>query len=137
MKFLLLLTILCMSNMVVANPGIAEALKQAVLDNLRYTQAEDSEKVMSTIHSQSPSYLPSKNMMLRLFDDYNLSFELLDFKYIAYDGDLAYARVKQVTRKISGPAFQNNEIDTVQIFRQESGVWKLWTQANIEIKYIE
>jgi len=137
MKFLLLLATLCISNIAIANPEIAEAIKQNVLNNLKYAQAEDSEKSMSTMHSQSPSYMPTKDMMSQIFGNYKLSYELLDFKYVAYDGDLAYVRIKQVTKKISGPAFQNNEIDAIQIFRQESGVWKLWTQANIEIKYID
>ncbi len=126
-----------MSNIAYANPKIADAIKQNILDNLKYVQAEDAEKSMSTMHSQSPSYLPTKDMMFRIFNDYNLSYEIIDFKYIAYDGDLAYARIKQVTKKISGPAFQNNELDAVQVFRQESGVWKLWSQANIDVKYID
>lgn len=137
MRYILLLAIVFMSNVSVADQKVAEAIKQSILDNLKYVQEENSEKSMSTIHSQSPSYLPTKNIISQMFSNYQLSFELIDFKYIAYDGDLAYARVKQVTKKISGPAFQNNEVDMVQIFRRESGIWKLWSQANIEIKYID
>ncbi|HHI93227.1 MAG TPA: hypothetical protein ENK04_06895 [Gammaproteobacteria bacterium] len=136
MKFILVLVVSLMPNAVVANSEITDVLKNNILNNLKYIQEEDADRSMSTMHSQSPAYLPTKNMLPQIFGSYKLSYELLSFKFIAYDGDLAYARVKQSTKKISGPAFRNNEIDMVQLFRKESGVWKLWAQVNIDIEYI-
>ena len=137
MKIVFILTSLLVSNLVLADDEISASIKTNVLDNLHYFQAEDIEKSMSTMHSQSPSFLPTKNVMVQLFDNYKLSYELLAFKYIGYDGDLAYVRVKQRTKKISGPAFKDNEVDMVQLFRQENGVWKLWAQATVEVVFIQ
>jgi hypothetical protein len=137
MRSALILIMLFMSNTAIANPELAKTIKENVLHNLKYMQEEDSSKAMSTIHSQSPSYLSTKNILSQIFSNYKLSYKLVSFKFIAHHDDLVYARVKQATKKISGPVFQNNIIDMVQVFKQESGIWKLWAQANIGIKYIE
>ncbi len=137
MKFLISIFVLCAVTSVYANPATEAEIEKAINDNLTYLQEEDVEKSMSTIHSQSLSYLPTKNIISQLFGTYKLSYEIISYDFIASDSDLAYARVKQRTTKISGPAFKNNEIDMVQIFKQESGKWKLWSQANMSIDYIE
>ena len=41
------------------------------------------------------------------------------------------------TEKISGPAFRNNEIDMIQIFKKENGKWKFWSQAILYIRYLD
>lgn len=133
-------TIICLllfSNMAIANSLIENKIKEIIEINLQYTQDENIEKTMSTMHSQSPSYLPTKNVLPEVFKNYDLRYKLISYKFIAYDGDLAYVRIKQTTKKISGPAFNNNELDAVQTFRQEAGQWKLWAQMNIDIKYIK
>lgn len=137
MRSALILIMLFTSNIAVANSELAKTIKENVLYNLKYMQKEKPNKAISTIHSQSPSYLSTKNILSQIFGNYKLNYELVSFEFIAHHEELVYARIKQATTKISGPAFQNNIIDTVQIFKQESGIWKLWAQANIGIKYIE
>ncbi len=135
-RILIASAVLFSSTLSAATP-VADALEKLVESNLKYSQQEDIDKVMATMHSQSPSYLPTKNAMASIFPNYEISYELLSFRFIAYDGDLAYARIKQRTRKISGPAFNDNEIDMVQAYRKEAGEWKIWSQMNIDIKYID
>ena len=123
------------TNILLAKENIADEVKIAVLNNIEYTQNENMDKAMSSLHSQSPSYMPTKNMLKNVFGNYDLKYTLESYKYIAYDGDLAYVRVKQSTTKISGPSFHNNVIDAVQAYRKENGQWKLWSQMNINIEY--
>ena len=111
-------------------------IKKAILANFEHTQNEDAAAVMGDIHSQSPAYLATQQMLQQLFPAYNLTYELLNFEFIGKDNEYAYAKVKQRTTKISGPAFQNNEIDVLMIFKKENGLWKIWTQANLLISYI-
>lgn len=116
---------------------IAEELKSVVLENLQVTQAEDLNAMMQTIHTQSPVYLLTKQQTTPLFENYDIQYELLSFKYFGIDGVYAIARVKQQTTKKSGPAFQNNEIDMIQVFRKENRQWKFWNQMILEINYIK
>ena len=131
---LLISTIFLLSTTAFANTS--SNIEQVILDNLKHTQTEDSAAAMGDLHSQSPAYLATQQMLQQLFPAYDLQYELLSYKFIGEDDEYAYAKVKQRTRKISGPAFQNNEIEMLMIFKQENGVWKLWTQANLSISYI-
>lgn len=114
----------------------ASDIEAAILDNLQHTQNEDVAATLGDIHSQSPAYLPTQQMLKQLFPAYDLQYELISYKFIGEDDEFAYAKVKQRTKKISGPAFQNNEIEVLMVFKQEHGIWKLWTQANLLISYI-
>ncbi len=112
-------------------------IKKLIDDNLKYTQLEDAVKALDIFHSQSPSLLSTKNVLPQIFENYDLNYEILSYKFITIDDDLAFVRLKQRTTKISGPAFRNNEIDMIQIYQLESGQWKLWVQTNLKIKFLE
>ncbi|MFH1868474.1 MAG: hypothetical protein ABH843_05840 [Candidatus Omnitrophota bacterium] len=121
-----------------AVPGgdISAAIKKVVLDNLGTIGKENMSAMMATIHTQSPGYLITKQQTQEIFDTFDISYELKYYQYIGQDGGYAVARVIQVTKKISGPAFQNNELDMIQVFKQEDGVWKYWSQAILDAKYL-
>ena len=119
-----------------AEDDIQNAIKSVVIRNVQAVQAENLNAVMKTIHTQSPGYLTTKQQLAPLFDNYDLKYEILSFTYIGRDDQYAVARVKQSTREISGPAFRNNILDMVQVFRQEKGQWKFWNQAILEVTYV-
>lgn len=135
MRSLLILLTLC-SSVCIGQEQIAKALEQSVMDNLKGMVEEDADKVMATLHSQSATYNPTAGAIAQLFPAYDLSYEIVSFQFIGYDGELAYARVKQLTKKIAGPAFRDNELDMLQVFKQENGTWKIWAQANMSVKYL-
>lgn len=120
-----------------AEEHFAKQIKQTVIDNLTALKNEDMTRMMDTIHTQSLSYLTTKQQMAPLMENYELGYELLSFNFIGLSGDYAIGRTKQRTVKISGPAFRNNEIDMIQIFKKENGKWKFWSQAILYIRYID
>ena len=128
-----LLSLLLLS--IASNADTASDIKQVVLDKLKYIQAEDIENSMATMHSQSPSYMATEEMLQQLLPIYDLKYEILKYSYIGEDDEYAYAKVLQKTSKISGPAFQTNKLEALQVFKKENGVWKLWTQANLSILF--
>lgn len=118
-----------------ANASIEDELKALMLANLKATQSEDKKAVFATMHSQSPAKAGTNNMLDQIFTTYDLKYSILDFKYVAADETYAYARTKQLTEKVSGPAFNPNELESLVIFKQENGDWKLWTQAVLTIEF--
>ena len=104
---------------------------------MEYSEKENIEEYMKTVHSQSAIYSATKQTLQQLFPSYDLKYELLNYTFIAVEGDYVLARVKQRTRKVSGPAFRNNIIDMIQIFKMENGIWKYWQQAILDIIYIK
>lgn len=115
----------------------AAQIELLIRENLQATQDEDLERMLSTIHTQSPSYEQTKKMCAPLFEQYDLSYTLINFSYIGSDGEYAVARIKQITAKVNGPAFNNNQLDVMHVFRKENGQWKFWSQAMLEITYLE
>ena len=116
--------------------AMAKALRNVIQENFDGYKEEDIAKIMTTVHTQSPGYLATKQISNEIFPPYELNYELINFKYLVRDGDYALARIKQKTSKIAGPAFKNNIIDAVAVFRQEDGQWKFWSQVILEIDYI-
>ena len=120
-----------------ATEHIARQIKQVVIDKLNALQNEDMVLMMDTIHTQSLSYLTTRQQIIPLMKNYDLSYELLSFDFIGLSGNYAIGRTKERTIKISGPAFRNNEIDMIQIFKKEDDRWKFWSQAVLYIRYID
>ncbi|MFH1459622.1 MAG: hypothetical protein ABIG64_04545 [Candidatus Omnitrophota bacterium] len=111
-------------------------LRKVTVDNISACEKEDTAKIMDTIHTQSPGYLQTKAFSDQLFPLFDLKYELLNFRYLITDGDFALARVTQKTTKVSGPAFQDNILDSIFVYKQENGKWKFWSQVMLTIKYI-
>ena len=116
--------------------NISATIKQVVLNNMEAMKQEDLEAMLKTIHSQSPSYMTTKQQAQGMFDAYDLKYGLTYYKFIGQDKDVAVARVRQTTEKVEGGAFLNNEIDMIQVFKNERGIWKYWTQAIMAVKYL-
>lgn len=119
-----------------ADKDIAMVLKSLITENFKAYEQEDIEKVMETVHSKSPGFEATKKFSSQIFPVYEIKYELLSFKYITSEGKYALGRVKQKTSKITGPEFKDNVIDSIVIFKQEAGLWKLWSQATLTLEYI-
>lgn len=137
-RYSVLLFIALFSGPSYADDGnISGELKALVAENMVATQAENMQNMMATIHSQAPAYGVTMQQMQPIFQTYDLHYETLSFNYIGKDQDYAVARVKQRTRKVSGPDFKDNEIDMIQIYRQDQGKWKIWSQAILNVNFLE
>ena len=58
-----LITTLLILLSLTTNADIASDIENAILDNLEHTQNEDFNAVMGDIHSQSPAYLQTQQML--------------------------------------------------------------------------
>lgn len=112
-------------------------LRAAVEKNFKGLEDENFDMAMDPVHTQSPGYLATKKLTTQLFENYDLKYELQHFKLIGIDGEYAVCRGKQKTTKISGPAFQNNIVDVIFVFKKEKGAWKFWSQSMLEAKFID
>jgi len=118
-----------------ANAGVENEIKSVVLENLKATQAEDMKATLKTVHTTSPVYAGTKQMLQQIFSTYDLKYTLLEYKFVGEENGYAYIRIKQLTEKINGPEFRTNELEALQVFKQENGVWKMWTQANLSVTF--
>lgn len=119
-----------------SDEDVAEEIWEVVLENLRATQVEDMDAMLATIHSESPSYTQTEELATVLFENYDLNYEVLLFRYIEQDGEYAIVRLEYSSQKVAGGEFNDNNLDTIHVFRQENGDWKIWSMAILEIEYI-
>lgn len=115
---------------------INNELQSVLLENFDAYEKEEIFRVLETIHTQSPAYIPTKDVSNQIFPDYDLKYEMVSFKYLMTDDEFALARVVQKTEKVSGPAFRNNVLDLIVVFKQEDNKWKLWSQVILGLEYL-
>ena len=118
-----------------SNPT-ADGIKNTVERTLRAYREEDMDAMLSTVHSQAPSYMSIKKDSPTVFENYDINAELISFTFIGQDEDYAVARTKIRYTKISGPAFQNTEFDTFSVYRKENDEWKTWDGCIVDRKYL-
>lgn len=126
----------CASTAFAEAESAAGELRNLVIQNLNALQSEDLEAALSVIHTQGPAYLSAKVNTPHLFENIDLKYDLMDYKYIGQDEDYAVARTKVRDTKVAGPAFQNRELDLISVFRRENGQWKFWSQITLDTKYL-
>jgi ketosteroid isomerase-like protein len=130
-RILVLLSFFILLSVASAN----DELRTVAERNLVSLNNEDFQAHAQTLHPDSLNYQPTLDMVEQLFDIYDLQYRLVDFSFVAEDYMYAYARVVAETRKISGPAFNNNRMESLWVFRQHNGEWKIWSNAILDIAW--
>lgn len=108
-------------------------LKAVLLRNLKGMQDKNLELALTDI-DEGPIKENNKRMMQMLFDRYDLTYKILDFKVISADKDTAVIEVTQETRKINGPAFGDNVSTALHTLKKRPSGWKF---AGSKIKSIK
>lgn len=113
---------------------LAAALRQVVAGNFAAYDREDVAGTMSFIDSKSPDYDTTKAALAAQFGDLDAKAELVSFTYIGHDDEFAVARVKAKTVGKAGSGFSDNTVDSIVIFHQENGAWKLWGEEILGVQ---
>ena len=129
------------ATVVRAGESIDKTLRELVIAGLQANQDEDINAVLQTIHTQSPAYDKIAQHIPRIFENYDLKYDLLSYAYLGTDNEYAVARILQSTERATqepgSPNFQNNKADVIQVFRKENGVWKFWNQVILKLELPE
>lgn len=132
-----LLMVAALTIPALARADLATDLKVVVVENMEATQAEDMARMMATIHHQSPSYRVTQQQVAPLFQQFDLTYQLLGYEYVGLTGEFAVVKVRQSVRKLAGDQpFRNNEMELLQAFKKENGQWKFWNQAILSIRFL-
>ncbi len=124
-------------------PGCAQETEIAgdptsvVYENIKAMENEDLDKAMATIDEQSASYEQTKQLAERLFDAYDLKYELDNVRVIEKTGEEVKVECVQTTKKVSGPAFRDNKIVIVHTLRKSDGKWRIYSSQVKKIDYLD
>lgn len=116
---------------------LASTLRKVVEDNVAAYNARDVDAVMRGVHTRSPEYDPTKAAVAAQFRDLPARARLLDFDLIGHDAEFAYARMQLA---VGGPPtgkFQDDVVDSLLVFHQENGTWKLWMDEVLGVEFVK
>jgi hypothetical protein len=106
--------------------ALASSLEKVSKDQIAAFNQEDVAATMGYADTKSPTYETTKKVLTEYFKNQKLKAEQVSFQYIGHDDEFAYARVKVKVTSPGTKDFQDNVADTVTLFHQEGGTWKLW-----------
>lgn len=116
----------------------SEASIRTLIDKTALAFAnEDYEGVLQSFHSDSPKKSATKKALSDMFKTYDLQFTITDFKFIGEDGEYAFARMKEISkRKMSSQGeFMDNTSDSLYVFKKEGNHWKIWDELILDTKF--
>src|SRR5699024_6037422 len=97
---------------------------------------KDYEGYMDTIHTDSPSYDTTSEMVKDLFT-YDLAIELSDLHVKEKSAEEARVGYTQQTVDINGTDFEDNETVGEHILRLDDEEWKVFHSEVIEMNVLE
>lgn len=117
-----------------ADDALARALRAVLEENVRAYSAEDARGVEATIHTRSPEHQTTVKALPEQFRDQDVRASLIDFRLIGHDDEFAVARAKIRFEGAAGSGFNDNVTDSLVVFKDEGGRWKLWTDEVLGVE---
>jgi len=78
-----------------------------VKENLVATQAEDTSRVVMTIHEDSPQLRSTREGMAYIFQNFDMAYELEDMRLLSVTNDEVKVLFRQTTKSVRGTGFMN------------------------------
>jgi hypothetical protein len=119
------------------SPDSDDQILAPISANLKAMEREDIDATMATIDPASTGYAMTREMIIVIFEQYDLAYELSDLKVIKRTAKEAEVSFTQVTRKVTGPDFRNNKIIGVHTLKKTDGAWKIFSSRVKETVYLE
>ena len=108
-----------------------------IKENLEATQAEDTERVLQTIHEDSPQLRSTKEGMAYVFKNFEMAYELEEMQLISANDDEVKVLFKQTTKSLSGTGFTNmRSIGVHTLKRSKDGHLKLFSSEYLQTEQI-
>jgi tetratricopeptide (TPR) repeat protein len=97
---------------------------------------EDVDRYMATLHSDAPNYSATRRTLKEMYETFDLRATMKGVKVIEVKDDTARVAFVLTTRKLRGPAFQDNRVEGEFILKKEKGRWKLLNQKIDNVEYL-
>lgn len=118
------------------NPKVAEKIVAVIKENLDANEKEDKNRVLNTIHKDSPQRKSTINGMNFIFPQYDLHFRLDKIEVLRVDGDRAIVYFKQTTIPVgNSPGISANTATGLHYMEKEGKHWKLFKTEFISTDY--
>jgi tetratricopeptide (TPR) repeat protein len=121
-----------------AQPETAvEDVTDVIIQNIIASNNEDFDRYMATIHSKSPGYEATAQMLSTIFGDYDLTYQISELEVVEQTSREAQVNFVLTTRKVRGPEFQDNQVSGRMILKKDNGAWKIYDQKIENVQYLD
>jgi len=136
--FLIILLVLMLLPAVFAETYENEQVMQVIYENLLFSEREDVESMMRTLHPESPGYAYTRKLMEKAFQMFDLKYELINQEVRSVADDEAKVYFKQKTIKVGGDAeFKDNIIEGVHTLKKYNGKWLIYSTKIDRTQYLQ
>ena len=108
------------------DPKVAGEITAVIKENIAANEAEDKERVLKTVHKDSPQYKSTVNGMDFVFANYDMKFDLEQIEVIEVTSDDAKVYYMQTTRAVRGAGFPPTRATGIHHMKKENGKWKIF-----------
>lgn len=115
----------------------AEDVTDVIIQNIIASNNEDFDAYMATIHSKSPGYEATAQMLSTIFGDFDLTYQISELELVDQTSKEAQVDFVLTTRKVRGPAFQDNRVSGRMFLKLDEGVWKIYEQKIENVEYLD
>jgi hypothetical protein len=105
--------------------------------NAKYMNEEKYDEAMNTIHKDSPAFPATESMLKQLFDRYDLNYKLVSLKVLEDNDSEAKIQFVQVTTKLAGPEFKNNQATGIHTLKKDGNSWKIFSTEMTNVQLLD
>lgn len=119
-------------------PTPAEWQIFAVLhENIDAMNNRSISRYMATVHPDSAAYSMTEDALRESFATFQLQSSIGELEVVKQTSTLIEVSFVITTRKISGPAFRNNQVYGIMTLKKDGDTWKIYKQKTDEVIYID
>jgi len=119
------------------NPETAKEILAVVYENLEATKVENKQRVLATIHKDSPQYRSTVQGLDFVFANFDLDLVLEKAEVIQVSDTDAQVYYTQITRGVSGQGFQNKQDEGIHHLKKQDGHWKIFRTEYLSTSPVE
>lgn len=119
------------------DPKAEREILAVINENLEATRVEDKERVLATIHKESPQYNSTVQGLEYVFMNYDLEFFMEKAEVLEVSENDAKVYYILSTRSVKGRGFLNKRDEGIHHLKKQDGEWKIFKTENISSKPIQ
>ncbi|MEE9449113.1 MAG: hypothetical protein V3V72_03605 [Ignavibacteriaceae bacterium] len=114
----------------------AEEILAVIYENIDASNAEDKERVLATVHEDSPQRRSTVEGMEFIFSNYDLEYVLEETEVVEITGNEAKVHYIQTTRALQGTGFANMRAEGIHHMNKSGDAWKILRTENLGTEQI-
>jgi hypothetical protein len=107
-------------------PADRQVFQQVFTRHLRALNQEKLGDYLATLDPNSPNYIAAKASTLKLFQNYDLKYDLKTTEVISMGKQDAIVKLTATVKKIKGGDFTDSQMVTINTVRKTNGQWRIY-----------